>query len=139
MAVAEIVIAGLAVWQIIEIWRHGSLFAEPRARIELWDGVLGTLLRCGFCLAPWVAWLIVTPPLFLEPFLQSLDDPWRRPGLVAINIWRWIVYGFAVSRLANLGNDLTHAWCRTPDRHHDVPFDEESISQNKIEEDLDAK
>lgn len=99
MTIDELVIAALAVWEVIEIWRHGSIFASWRAHVELWEGWLGQLLRCGFCLAPWVSWLLVLWLLLLARIHVAF-------GLIP--------YGFAVARLANLGNDLAHAWCRTP-------------------------
>lgn len=129
--IAEVIIAGLAVWQIVEIWRHGSIFADLRARVELWeDGWLRGLLLCGFCLPPWVAWFLVTPPLLFEKALLSLDDLWRSPGLI-LHVWQWIVLGFAAARLANLGNDLAHSWCRTPGRDQEALFEDTDNEETK--------
>jgi hypothetical protein len=45
----------LATIETLDIWFHGSITATPRARVDNWDGRLGELLRCRFCLTPWVA------------------------------------------------------------------------------------
>lgn len=115
MTPAELVVAALATWQAVEIWRHGELFADRRDAVEVWvdspqarglygavDGWLkwfvGGLLLCPFCLSVWVGWLAV---------------------LAATGHWtaQLFVGGLAASRLANLGNDLSRAWCRTPNRN----------------------
>jgi len=113
MSIIHLIVASLAVWEIIEIWRHSSLFASWRARVELWEGGLHgwlhELLMCAFCLAPWVAFATCV----------SLHVP----------LLRLLVYAFAVARLANLGNDLTHSFCRTPKFNElDIPDD---VSQNE--------
>lgn len=94
----NIIVVALACWEAIEIWRHSSLMAPCRAEVETWEGpVLGrlrSLLECPFCLAPWTALVLLvcgTTPLL-----------------------SWIVPVLAIARLANLGNDVFHAWCRTP-------------------------
>jgi len=117
MTITELVIAALATWEIIEIWRHGSIFADRRAyaQAEGYGHFLRRLLDCGFCLSPWVAFLLVLCPLTLS---LAVDPPrhWLAGSVWAFFLlWRYAVYAFAVARLANLGNDLTHSWCRTPD------------------------
>lgn len=100
ITLAELVVAALAVWQIVEIWHHSSLLAPLRAKAELLDGKVGELLRCPFCLSVWVALLV--------GLIVLLPAEW----------WAWpfkaAVIAFALSRAANLGNDLTREWCRTP-------------------------
>lgn len=91
-----LVVAALAVWEALEIWNHSSLFARLRARVELWDHLGGDLLRCMFCLTPWVSLVVLTALVWTELHL------------------RVIAWALAVARLANLGNDLTHYLCRTP-------------------------
>jgi hypothetical protein len=39
-----------------------------------------------------------------------MDERWKPPAALRL------LPGAVVARLANLGNDLTHAFCRTPDR-----------------------
>lgn len=94
-----IIIAGLATWQIVEIWHHSMLLAPLRSRTEMWDNKLGELLGCPFCLSVWIGWLTLT-------ILNVADS-----RLAFLNI---LIQGLAVSRLANLGNDVFKSFCRTP-------------------------
>lgn len=105
MTLTDLIIAALAVWEIIEIWKHGSIFASWRDYIDnYWRGPVSgwfaELLSCGFCLAPWVALCVVEGMYYDELF--------------RVENTRMIVYFLAVARLANLGNDMTHFLCRTP-------------------------
>lgn len=95
MTLGEAVLAALAVWEVIEIWRHGDLFAGLRARTEAYDTWWSYLLGCGFCLAPWTALAVVLA--------------WHYVPAAKL-----VILAFAVARLANLGNDLAYDWCRTP-------------------------
>lgn len=92
MGLSECIIVGLAVWQIIEIWRRGLIFELQRAKAEVWESsdnrllwFLGSLLGCSFCLSPWVGWLCVAA--------------WHFGDTPA----RIVLAGFAVARLANIG------------------------------------
>ena len=96
MTLTTFIIAIFAVWEILEIWHHSALFAGLRAYTELCRDGLRTLAGCMFCLAPWVAVIVVV----------CLANPW---GLT-----RWPVYALAIARGANLANDLCHHWTRTP-------------------------
>lgn len=93
-------VSAIATWQVIEIWRHSSLFADFRARLELFNNYLSNLLLCPWCLSVWVGFgftgLAVTSEL-----LQS-----NLPLIPA--------FAFSVSRLANIANDYFHRYCRTP-------------------------
>ncbi len=102
MTFMEFLVATLATWQAVEIWHHGSNFAGLRARAELMDNRLGYLLLCMFCLSNWVAYVVA-----LLVLSARLDPAFG--WLVALP-----VYALAVARAANLGNDLTARWCRTP-------------------------
>ena len=106
----EIIIGALAVWEVIEIWRHSHLFATWRARVDLWEGRLGQLLHCPFCMAPWVSLLVVSA---LETSKYLAQHSSRSLAIVAI-VLNVIVYTLAVARLANLYNDVAHRYCRTP-------------------------
>jgi hypothetical protein len=97
--VSVIIIAGLATWQIVEIWHHSMLLAPLRSRTEMWDNKLGELLGCPFCLSVWIGWFTLT-------ILNVADS-----RLAFLNI---LIQGLAVSRLANLGNDVFKSFCRTP-------------------------
>ena len=121
MILLDMFVAVLPTWQIIEIWHHSLLFAGIRAHVELWENKLGELVGCPFCLSPWVALLSVV--VLLLPLWLGLEAWYVVTGRV---IW----YAFAVSRLANLGNDLFHGKSRTPKPFGDIlnnlgPFDEE--------------
>ncbi|MFW6062393.1 MAG: DUF1360 domain-containing protein [Planctomycetota bacterium] len=99
MNLTHLIVASLATWEILELWRHGSLFAGARAVTDLWYGWIGTLLRCPFCSAPYVALICVT----------LLQIPgW--PGTVT----SFLVWAMAAARGANLANDLFHGISRTP-------------------------
>jgi hypothetical protein len=87
------IIAALATWQIVEIWHHSLLTAPLRVRTEMWTNKLGELLSCPFCLSIWVALLCVV--------VLSLEEY----GLAG-QCGSVVIHAFAVSRLANLGNDF---------------------------------
>ncbi len=102
---SDLIVLGLALWQAIETWHHGSLFIGARNRLrELqdssWAGVrfLGEAVSCMFCLSHWVGLALVS--------LYFLCDG---KGVIAV-----IVYTLAVIRFAQLGNDLTHSFSRSP-------------------------
>lgn len=104
-----IIVAALATWQIVEIWRHSKLMASLRSRTEMWDNFLGELLNCPFCLSVWVS-------LFCMLGLELSD--WGLAGYIL----SLMIYALAVSRLANLGNDVFKRFCLTPKM--DVNFKE---------------
>ena len=102
----NLILASLATWQIVEIWHHSSIMAGARARVETWSNSIADLLGCPFCLSVWVA-LGSTAVLHLDAPAGTI---WAAlVGLLKLPIW-----AFAVSRVANLGNDLTRKYCRTP-------------------------
>jgi hypothetical protein len=101
MSTVELIVAALATWQIVEIWRHSPLFANWRSITEMWDNKLGELLGCPWCLSVWVGFLCASA---LRLTSVSLIGPY-------VEI---VLYGFAASRLANLCNDLFKSYCRTP-------------------------
>lgn len=121
----EVFVAVLATWQIVEIWHHSLLFAGLRARTELWDNKLGELLGCPFCLCPWVA-LLSAVVLILPTWLHITN--WN------IVILRVIWYAFAISRLANVSNDLVHKISRTPKPFEDFSSDPDWSPQEDLEE-----
>lgn len=104
MGIVTIIVAALATWEIIEIWHHSSVMAPFRARVELWENFCSDLLRCPFCMAPYtaLACLVGLATTSLPSGLGWLG--WLPAG---------VIHAFAVARLANLGNDLGHAFCRT--------------------------
>lgn len=97
---ATIPFIALATWQAVEVWHHSSLFLNWRAGIEADGGFRARVTECPFCLSHWVAgalMLLITLTFF----------PW-------VFLLAWPVAFLAVTRLANLGNDLTHPFTRTP-------------------------
>jgi hypothetical protein len=107
MGFVELVVAALAVWEILEIWHHSSIMASWRARAELLEGKLGELLGCMFCMSPWTS-------AFVLLFLGWWDWPGRP-------VTAFVVWVFAVARLANLGNDLGYPLCRTYRHNREIP------------------
>lgn len=97
-----VLIAALATWQIVEIWRHSQLTAGGRAAIELRSGMVASWLSCPFCLSPWVA-LACFAGLTLTRGLYGIEE-----------VCSLVITSLAIARLANLGNDLTYSWNRTP-------------------------
>lgn len=100
-------VAVMAVWEIVEIWHHSSLLSTWRARVEIWQGRIGELLRCPFCLSPWVA-LVTCLILGLGVWLFASGCRW--PGL----LMQAPFYALAVARAANVLSDRHKAYDRTP-------------------------
>ena len=120
MTTLHFFVAALATWQIVEIWNHSPLFASQRAWTEVLEGGIrgwfGSLMMCPWCLSVWVAWF-TTAWLFAAAWFD-------------LDVVAWPLYGFAVSRLANLGNDVFKDYCRTPTQEFDIPdleADSESV------------
>lgn len=110
MSGATLVVLVLATAGIVEVWRHGSLFAEMRAELECrQDRWWAQLLLCGFCLSHWVALAVVVVYAWTAA-------PEERECLGSG--WRIGIYAFAVTRGANLLNDLAKRHCRSPDQRH---------------------
>jgi uncharacterized membrane protein len=95
----------LATCQVLELWRHGSIFAGARARLELYTGLLSQLLLCTFCLTTYVAMLITVVGVVIP---RVYPDTW------VATFCFYTVFGLAAARSANLINDITHAYSRTP-------------------------
>lgn len=83
-------------------------------REKVWPDLTTRFQRA--CVVVAVFFGFVAPLLVLAGSLFVLD--WRAGGPVAAGFAadaaKVFVYGLAVARLANLGNDVTHRWCRTP-------------------------
>lgn len=105
MNLTELLVVALASWQAVEVFHHGDIFTETRARLETEltsNGIrrfVSELMLCPFCLCVWVS--------------------------VSATCWIWLagdsvfsvpLYGLAVARLANLGNDAVYYVSRTPGR-----------------------
>jgi hypothetical protein len=105
--ITTLIISALATWQAIEIWHHSSLFNPLRARLENYQSRVVELLRCPFCLSPWIALLCV---LVLD-LGADLETGGHRLTVLLITA---PIYALAASRLANVLNDLTAGFNRTP-------------------------
>ena len=112
-------ISALAGNELVELWRHGSIFARLRAGARslrsstIWPlTTIGELLGCPFCLSLWTAMISW--------------GAWLHGGIAAAT-----VAGLAVAKLSNLLNDLTHSWLRSPPTDpEDMSFDEDqSLSE----------
>ena len=115
--VIDLFVAALAGCQVTETWHHGSVFRGVRARLKSirYDGnrrwpvrKLSELLTCPFCLSHWTCFVCV--------LTLCLAD-WG-------SIWRLPVYGFAVTRIAQLVNDVTHGITRSPESVEETEIDE---------------
>lgn len=121
----DLLAAGLATWQIVEIWRHSFIFASWRAWVEAHGGFLSDMLMCPFCLSTWVgAWAAAVMIM-----ASSANEPWLA----------YLVYAFAASRLANLGNDVFHQWTRTA--REDLPhfIERKSVESKSTFEDQEPQ
>jgi hypothetical protein len=96
----SLLLAAFATWQVIEIWHHSSLFAEQRARLELYNNYFSNLLLCPWCFSVWIGFCFAGLVLASE--------------LTQNNLWLFPAFAFSVSRFANIGNDVFHHRCRTP-------------------------
>lgn len=103
----ELLAASLAGCQATEAWHHGSLFEALRARIRaiLDDDSknwllrkLAELLNCPFCLSHWTCGTAI-----LVMFLAGPES-----------LYRWPVYALAATRVAQLLNDWSHPFTRSP-------------------------
>jgi len=101
----ELLVVSLATWQAVEIYRHGAIFEGTRAWFETKSasfssprllGFLGDLQACPFCLSVWTA------AAMLGIYQTQLS---------------FVVSILAVSRLANLANDLFYRFTRTAARN----------------------
>jgi len=108
----EIFVAALSAWALTEVIRHGSIFERQRAWLEARGGPIAEWIGCAFCFSHWAALLTSAGTLFVWE-----DVLWEWTTLVKL-----LLVWLCAVRLANLGNDLTHKWCRTP-REEEIEFD----------------
>ena len=101
----QVVLAAVSTCQLTETFRHGAIFSRARAWVESRGQFWDELVNCGFCFSHWAAaiailllsghWLISPLGLAIDPFL-------------AIMVWLTAIRG------ANLLNDFTKTWSRSP-------------------------
>ncbi len=113
MELSDLLLFGLAANQIVELWRHSPLFETyyEAAKARGW-----TVLECGWCLSVWVAFgLMVIRTLVTAIIgLQTYWCAW--PAIACAGITYLVICALAISRLANLLNDFSKPWNRTPGR-----------------------
>lgn len=100
-----LILAGLTTCQITETFRHGSIFEPIRAKLESSSEFLNELINCGFCFSHWAGAL--TFILVLGHYISASFG-------VTHNIFFCILIYFSCIRLANLLNDGTKFFSRTP-------------------------
>ncbi len=108
MTGVELVVAALATWQAVEIWRHSNLMAPLRARAELREDKLGELLGCPFCLSVWVgaaACLAMWVPL---PEATAAGVATGAVCLLLVSLLG--VIGYAGTRVGDLWDEGVEPW-----------------------------
>jgi hypothetical protein len=111
LSFVDVMIIGLAINQIIEVWRHSTLFQRVRYWLQVWQYEVAVwkphpsnkiatfipdLLLCNWCFSIWVAVGVIA---------LSASGNW----------WAWLVIlALGGSRIANLINDVLYSYCRTP-------------------------
>lgn len=139
---SDFVILVLASAQAIEIWRHGSIMAPLRMRVDLGMPLplvpvrlanhTYQLLKCMFCLSVWVAAIVymmfhVAQILHIEPTTPA--GPFRIAGEIGQFVGQLMlvpIMALAISRATNLLNDLTYPFSRTPNRQRESEVEGES-------------
>ena len=106
MTIALFVATALAVWQAVEVVHHSDapFFATLRARAEASDSVTLSVFLCPWCLSVWIGLIFAFATVYVAKFPTTILGGLLSVGLV----------GLGASRLANVLNDVTHHWCRTP-------------------------
>lgn len=100
----RLILLALGTWQTVEIIHHSELLFPLKKALSYWDGrdgplrFLWDLISCPFCLSHWVAMI----------FMVGICLPGVGPVVMG---WLFIL---SAVRLANLGNDLTWNYNRTP-------------------------
>ncbi len=118
LSALEFVVLILAIGQIIEIWQHSALFAGWRSWLDLYeDHWWGVMLRCPFCFGVWLAVFLVLVGYGL-PVWFSLSA--KETAVV-----QFPLYALGALRAAQVLNDLTHSYCRTPKIEDRIPVDDE--------------
>lgn len=119
----QFLVGSLAVWQIVEVLHHAEISKPLRLwahKVVLADAAVPPLIFlrffcrafvCPYCLSFWVAGIVAFPMFIGWPYFYG---------------WCWLVWTFAMSRAANLANDLTFEYNRTPGR--DVSDAEDPVS-----------
>lgn len=98
----NLLVGSLAVWQLTEILQHARLTLGLRqwaAKHTSVGGLVGLFsygLLCAFCKATWLGWGVASVLLVAEFWPPS----------------QYLLWPFAMARLANLANDFTYNYNR---------------------------
>ena len=106
MVLFDFMLVALCACQLTEVVRHGSIFAPTRAYLEAKSDFLSKLISCGFCFSHWAAAVSIC--------LLGLHYSWVKVPVVPVDIFYGILLWLAATRVANLLNDFTKPWSRTP-------------------------
>jgi hypothetical protein len=116
----QLVLAIVSTCQLTETFRHSSLLRGLRAWVESRGPFWEELVGCGFCFSHWAAaiavlllsghWIVSSAGLAFSPFL-------------VIMLWLSAIRG------ANLLNDLTKQWSRSPSGD-DIEIDPVTITED---------
>lgn len=119
----QLVLVIVSACQLTETFRHGSIFSRLRAWLEnrgpFWEG----LVTCGFCFSHWAAAIAIL--LFLLHNLMLAKGYILNPFFLIL-LWLTAIRG------ANLLNDLTKKWSRSPssDRIPAIEIDMDDKSED---------
>src|SRR5690606_11594905 len=90
-----LLISGIATWQIVEVTRHGEIFAEQRAKWEVSDAFFARMATCPFCLS-----VSVGAVTFIELKLTDLISSVASSSMlmtilkIVFNILSYVIFGF---------------------------------------------
>ena len=110
----DVLIVGLATWQIVEVMQHSELtlrlrtWASKNASVGVLRSLLSRWIICAFCKSIWFAAVLSAMMI-----LANIYSVW----------WSIGPYLLAAARLSNLGNDFAYEWTRSP--KHDVEEDDD--------------
>ena len=128
--ILKVALIGLAVWQVTEILHHSLLllpvrrWANKNSSVGVLRAFFAKLALCAFCKSHWVAGALV---ILLALSLEG----------VPYCFWtKYIIWIFAATRLAQLGNDLCYDFTRSPkhdiEEENDVQIDDEPAADDAV-------
>lgn len=82
-------VAALATSYLVQAWRQSLLFADWRARTELWSGKFGDLAGCAFCAMPWIGGVCLTIMLLPMPARSELTLTYAAFETIVVVLCFW--------------------------------------------------
>ena len=126
----SLIVAALAAKMLLDIWFYSALFADMRARTQLWNGFFGQLVQCRFCLGVWVSLFttagmlaghMAVNPVNISPVDEVLSYLLMLP-----------VFVLAVAKLASWLDDWAQLWKESRPNHLEtIPDESESEWSNR--------